>query len=213
LLFPPILITGDNLLEIRLQGPISNPQPLRQVAELGKANPLQKRIAVELFKEPRVTFMPNFLEQLAAEWYEYQGFFVRRNIKVGKRAKGGHEGELDVVAFSPTQKRLVHIETSMDSDNWADREKRFARKFATGQKHIPILFSSFAPLPKIEAIALLGIGSNKNHTAIGGAHLQMVCELLREIRDKIPHDIASQVVPEQYVILRTLQFAAECWGK
>ena len=83
----------------------------------------------------------------------------------------------------------------------------------SGLWHIPILFSSFAPLPKIEAIALLGIGSNKNHATIGGAHLQMVSELLLEIRDKIPNGIASQVVPEQFVILRTLQFAKESWAK
>ena len=25
----------------------------------------------------------NFLEQLVAEWYEYQGYFVRRNVMVG----------------------------------------------------------------------------------------------------------------------------------
>jgi hypothetical protein len=28
----------------------------------------------------------NFLEQLVAEWYEYDGYFIRRNVKVGKRA-------------------------------------------------------------------------------------------------------------------------------
>ena len=26
----------------------------------------------------------NYLEQLVAEWYEYQGYFVRRNVLVGK---------------------------------------------------------------------------------------------------------------------------------
>ena len=41
----------------------------------------------------------NFLEQLVAEFYEYKGYFVRRNILVGKRAKGGYECELDVVAL------------------------------------------------------------------------------------------------------------------
>lgn len=54
----------------------------------------------------------NFLEQLVAEWYEYRGFFVRRNVNVGKRTAGGHEGELDVVAFHPVEKLLVQIETS-----------------------------------------------------------------------------------------------------
>lgn len=32
----------------------------------------------------------NYLEQLASEWYEFQGYFVRRNIRVGRRLEGGH---------------------------------------------------------------------------------------------------------------------------
>ena len=28
----------------------------------------------------------NFLEQLVTEWYEYRGYFVRRNVPVGKRS-------------------------------------------------------------------------------------------------------------------------------
>ena len=43
----------------------------------------------------------NHLEQLVGERYEYSGYFVRRNILVGKRAKCGYKGELDVVAFHP----------------------------------------------------------------------------------------------------------------
>ena len=39
----------------------------------------------------------NYLERLVAEWYEYQRYFVRRNILVGMRDKGGHACELDVV--------------------------------------------------------------------------------------------------------------------
>src|SRR5690554_419807 len=41
----------------------------------------------------------NHLEQLVAEWYEYRGYFVRRNIQVGPRANGGYECELDAVLF------------------------------------------------------------------------------------------------------------------
>ncbi len=46
----------------------------------------------------------NFLEQLVAEWYAYKGYFVRTNIKFGKRIRGGYEGEMDVVAFDPKEK-------------------------------------------------------------------------------------------------------------
>jgi hypothetical protein len=49
----------------------------------------------------------NHLEQIVAEWLEYQGYFVRRNIKVGKRERGGYECELDIVALHPKEKKLV----------------------------------------------------------------------------------------------------------
>ena len=60
----------------------------------------------------------NVLEELVSEWYEYQGYFVRRDIKVGKRATGGYEGELDIVAFHPVSRKIVHIETSMGAESW-----------------------------------------------------------------------------------------------
>ena len=46
----------------------------------------------------------NHLESLVAEWYEFRGYFVRRNVPVGKRPKGGYDCELDIVAFHPEQK-------------------------------------------------------------------------------------------------------------
>jgi hypothetical protein len=153
----------------------------------------------------------NFLEQLVAEWYEYRGFFVRRNVNVGKRTAGGHEGELDVVAFHPVEKLLVQIETSMDAESWAQREEKFKRKFNTGKKHIPALFGGFEPLPEVQHIAVFGMLKNKTRDKVGGGDVVPVCELLNEIRKKIPSDYAAEAVPEQFVILRTLQFAAQCW--
>ncbi len=76
----------------------------------------------------------NYLEQLVAEWYEYQGYFVRRNVLVGKRAKGGYKCELDVVGLHPSKQHLVHIEPSMDCHKWEKREQRFAKKFKIGTK-------------------------------------------------------------------------------
>jgi hypothetical protein len=97
----------------------------------------------------------------------------------------------------------------MNADSWAEREV----KFTTGKKYIHSLFKGFEPLPEIEPIVLLVMGSAKHHPVAGGGHVQMIGDLLQEIRELIPHDVKATVVPEQYVILRTLQFAAEYWEK
>jgi hypothetical protein len=156
--------------------------------------------------------MPNFLEQLVAEWYEYQGYFVRRNVKVAKRSKGGHGGELDVVVFHPGERRLIHIEPSMDADKWDEREERYAKKFKIGRETIPELFAAFKPLPQLEQVALFVMGSAKNHTKIGGGSVRMIGDFMTEIRNKIGKQrVDKAAIPEQFTILRSLQFAANYW--
>ena len=58
----------------------------------------------------------NFLEQVVAEWFSYEGYFVKTNIKFGKLPRGGFTGEMDVVAFHPKTRELVHIETEPPRD-------------------------------------------------------------------------------------------------
>jgi hypothetical protein len=156
--------------------------------------------------------MANFLEQLVAEWYEFQDYFVRRNVNVGKRQKGGYDSELDVVAFNPSKRHLVHVETSMDCHSWVKRDKRFTAKFKAGKEHIPTLFPSFADLPEIEQMAVLVYGSNINHPKIGGGRIILIKDLMNEIHKELAtREVRNKAVPEQYVILRGLQFAANYW--
>ena len=75
------------------------------------------------------------LEDLIAEYYDWSGYLVKQNLKVGKLSHGGWEMELDVVAFHPETKRLVHIEPSIDADSWAERERRFRKKFESGERY------------------------------------------------------------------------------
>jgi hypothetical protein len=84
----------------------------------------------------------NFLEQLIAEWYELQGYFIRKNVLVGKRDRGGYECELDVVAFHPSKRHLVHIEASMDASSWAERERRFDKKSMPEENIFPFFSMS-----------------------------------------------------------------------
>ena len=152
----------------------------------------------------------NHLEQLVAEWYEYRGYFVRRNVQVGPRPKGGYECELDVVAYHPGQKHLVHIEPSMDADSWAKREKKYAKKFDAGRKYIPALFEGLIIPDQIEQIALLGFASNANVKSLAGGRVMTTSELFVEIASEISDKrVAKAAVPEQFPLLRTIQFACE----
>jgi hypothetical protein len=152
----------------------------------------------------------NYLEQLLGEWYEFRGYFVRRNVKVGPRAQGGYEGELDIVGFHPTKRHLVHVEASMDSDSWLEREKKFIRKFDSGKRYIHALFDGLDVPQEIEQIALLGYGARGARTGIGGGKLLFVPELLSEIITELRDlRIATSAIPEDKPILRTLQNVAE----
>jgi hypothetical protein len=152
----------------------------------------------------------NHLEQLIAEWYEYQGYFVRRNVLVGRRPRGDYECELDVVAFNPCEKRLVHIEPSLDAESWDRREKRFRKKFEAGRKYIPQLFEGLDVPVSIEQIAVLLFASKANRDTIGGGKIMLVPELLRGMIGGLSgRKMAKHAVPENYPLLRTIQFVAE----
>lgn len=152
----------------------------------------------------------NFLEELVAKWYEFQGYFVRRNVLVGPREKGGYESELDVMAFHPGNRHLVHIEPSMDALSWGAREKRFVKKFKAGRRYIPQLFESLDIPDEIEQIARLAYGSKKNRETLAGGKILLVSELLREIFAVLRNlNVASSAVPEDKPVLRALQFVNE----
>lgn len=98
----------------------------------------------------------------------------------------------------------------MDADAWAKRERRFAKKFEAGRKHIPALFKGMVLPSQIEQVAVLGFASKANVKMLAGARIMMTSELFAEIVSGISGKrIASAAVPEQYPLLRTLQFACE----
>ena len=150
----------------------------------------------------------NYLEELLAEWLEYRGYFVRRNVKVEKRDKGGWSGELDVVAFCPEPEELIHVECSMDADNWIVREQRLVKKLDLGRRHIPELFGSICKLEP-EQFAMFGYGSEK-HSSLAGAQVIHVKRLLEVVaRDLGGRAIAQDIVPESFPLLRTIQYTMD----
>ncbi|NOZ77220.1 MAG: hypothetical protein GXO65_06050 [Euryarchaeota archaeon] len=154
----------------------------------------------------------NFLERLVAEWYSYQEYFVRTNIKFGKRAKGGYTGEMDVVAFHPKEKRLIHIETSMDAYSWAQRKKKFQKKFKDATSHYNELFDF--PIDKIDQIAIVGFGKPKVDVDFGdGVKIISIPDFMIKISSDLSnkHPLKN-AIPQEYPLLRAIQFSA-FWGK
>lgn len=154
-----------------------------------------------------------FLEQLVSEWYSYRGYYVRTNVMVGKRIAGGYEGELDVVAFHPQTKEIVHVETSMDSLPWDKRRERFARKFELGRRHIPELFAFTKRRPV--QIVVFGYPRTTRDPEPLGDHIQVLLmpQLIREIAEELSHmTIETRVIPETFPLLRAIQFALDYGG-
>lgn len=152
----------------------------------------------------------NFLEELAAEWYEYQGFFVRTNIKFGKRPRGGWKGEMDVVAYHPKTKAFIHIETSSDAQTWEKKRANFARKFRDAADHYGELF----PFPRrsTEQIAVAGFSRPRRPERMdfgGSIRMILVPDFVRGITQKLRNiNPVQQGVPEAYPLLRAIQYSA-----
>ena len=151
----------------------------------------------------------NFLEQLVAEWYEHRGYFVSTNIKIGKRERGGWSGEMDVVAFEPKKKTLVHLETSCDALGWKKRKEVFAKKFKTAKKYYKKEFGF--PIREIKRIAIAYNKCKSNKIADNTGNIETLSiqklgdEIIKEMRKR--GGIMRGIVPEKYPLLRAIQFA------
>ncbi|MFH1392928.1 MAG: hypothetical protein ABIG73_00895 [Patescibacteria group bacterium] len=149
--------------------------------------------------------MTNFLEQLAAEYYSHMGYFVRTNVKYGLRKKGGYEGEMDVVAFHPESLVLLHIETSMDADSWEKRKNKFQKKFSKAHDHYYKLFKF--EIRKREKMVIVGFNSPRDDFW-SIAPIKSIPDFVGEVTDYLSqfHPL-NQAVPENYPLLRAMQFA------
>jgi hypothetical protein len=152
--------------------------------------------------------MANHLEQLIAEWFEFRGYVVRRNAMVGKRAQGGYEAELDVVAYSHKENRLFQVEPSIDATTWEKREQRFRKKFEAGSKYITKEVFPWVPHnTAFEQWAVLWASASK-HSEVGGGKVVPIRELYRRIaKDVLAKGyLAGNAISEQFPLLRTMQF-------
>jgi len=148
----------------------------------------------------------NFLEQLVAEWWAFQDYFVRTNIKFGKRARGGWEGEMDVVAFDPKAKTLIHVETSGDADSWKERRERFQKKFRMGMEGYRSVFDF--EFESVRKIAIVSFTRPRRPIDLGDdIELVPIPEMMTIITDKMRQlNPAEMAIPERYPLLRAIQF-------
>jgi hypothetical protein len=144
-----------------------------------------------------------------AEYYDWRGYLVKRNIKVDRLAKGGWGMELDIIAYHPLDEHLIHAEPSLDADSWETRERRFKKKFAAGREFIfSDIFTWLEPGTPIEQVAVL-VSHPKNRSSLAGGSIRSVDEFVAEVRSKIIERglVAKNAIPEQYPLLRTMQLS------
>jgi len=149
----------------------------------------------------------NFLEQLVAEWYEYEGYFVQSNVRARKRAEGGWDAELDVLAYDPSNLTLLHVETSGDADSWAERKRRFlTKKFILKREEYEAILG--CKVSKIRKIAVVGYARSTKADLNWGQDIEVVLipDLMTQIAEKLHSQHPMQeAVPEGFPILRAVQ--------
>ncbi len=147
----------------------------------------------------------NHLEKLLKQYYEWKGYIVKSNVRVGKLPRGGWAGELDIIAYHPTTDHLIHLEPSIDANTWKKREEKFTRKFDAGKKYIYTeVFPWLEPVLPLEQVAVLPTPSNR---VIGGGSILSIDEFMKKIRNSIAKEgtMGKNAIPEEYDLLRTMQ--------
>ena len=155
----------------------------------------------------KLDYSMSHLEDLLAQYYEWQGYILRRNVKVGRLRHGGWQGELDLVAYHPKTGHLVHLEPSLDALPWRKREERFAKKFRSGREFIfSEVFPWLEPTTKLEQVAVLVNRGNARKTIGWGyrCHCRRSRGPNQRGRDQLGK-MARAAIPEQFGHLRMIQ--------
>lgn len=155
----------------------------------------------------------NHLETLVRQFYEWQGYIVRGNVRVGRLPRGGWEGELDVVAYHPISKHLIHLEPSINASSWATREKIFTKKFNNGKKYIyKSVFPWLDNKTPLEQVAIL---FNAGQSTVGGGDVESIDAFVDRIKEKIQGEgrVGANAIPEEFGLLRTIQMVICGYGR
>lgn len=155
----------------------------------------------------------NHLEKLTRQYYDWKGYLVKGNVKVGRLAHGGWAGELDIVAYHPQTEHLIHIEPSIDAHSWKKREERFEKKFRFGREYIyNDVFPWLASETPLEQVAILITSARKE---LCGATVVSIDEFMKNVKAEVQQQgiMAKNAIPEEYDLLRTVQMAINGYYK
>jgi len=152
--------------------------------------------------------MMNHIESLLAEYYDWQGYVVKCNTRVGRLPRGGWEMELDIVAFDPRSRRIFHVEPSLAGDTWSKREVRYKKKFEAGRKYIcKNLFPWAEASTPITQLAILP-NCGPKYRKLAAGDVITIDEMMSEIKQAVKRvgRAGRAAIPERYPLLRTIQF-------
>ena len=147
----------------------------------------------------------NYLEELAREYYEYKRYFVRSNIRFGKRGHGGYDGEIDLLAYDPEEEELLHIECSMDAKSKKEELEMAEKKFPNDIDYGKIIPFKFKVLRKI---FIMGVTREQNEIEMpeGVEHISLG-PFIKKVYEDLPADIINEIVTEARPLLRTIQLS------
>jgi len=150
----------------------------------------------------------NHLEQLVTEWFEYLGHFVKTSVNVGKRERGGYDGELDVVSIDIVNRRIIHVECGCELTSVDKWNERYAAKFERGRKFIPQILPAHADWP-IEQVSVLMFNTSARRE-FGGVRSITYAELVKSIEEGLVNTrLNTSAVPSQFGLVRAIQMAME----
>ena len=154
--------------------------------------------------------MSSFLDLLAAEWFSYrERYCTRVNVPLRKRAKGGHEGDADVIGIPPINSGLpvIHVEASQAAQSLKTQLPVLKRKFEKAADDYRELTG--VTIDEVKKIVIAGwakeLGNDiKEPTLIVYTvplFMKMVTDVLKGI------DPWKNAIPETFPILRAIQYA------
>lgn len=126
------------------------------------------------------------------------------------RPNGGYDNEIDILAYHPETKELIHAVPSWDANSWDERKARYrGKKFVFSEEQYRQLIGG-AEVTRIRKLAIARLGQSARASLDWGHGFEVVLILvfIRQIADVLAtKSPLSDAVPGGFPILQDMQFA------